>query len=166
MIHLYLTTKSPDQDFWENRVELANDEMHSPNSYWEATGTWLLGTWRFSLNQRWRSLLSWVWNLVNIRSIPLVHLLSPAWVVPGDAERKTRQSVLHEYFRSSSQANPASLWPNGGFLLLSYLFSSCSFFFVIGCFDVVWISYTADSWTALCVLRGMCVLRSYVDFLQ
>lgn len=123
---------------WENRVELANDEMHSPNNYWEATGTrhgcWGLGGSHWIRDEDPCSHGSGI--LINFRSMPLVSLLSPLRWFQEMLKERQGQSVCHEYFRGSSQANPLSLWPNRGFLFLSYLFSSCSFF----CYWLFWCS--------------------------
>lgn len=143
---------------WENRAELANDEMHSPNNYWESTGTtqgcWGLGGSHWIRDEDPCSHGSGI--LINIRSIPLVSLL---WVLRWFQKMLT----CLEYFRGSSQANPVSLWPREGFLSLSYLFSSCWFF----CYWLFWCSMNIIySWllnNSMRVVWYMCVV---MDFFQ
>ena len=146
---------------WENRVESANDEMHSPNNYWEATGTpqgcWGLGGSHWIRDEDPRSHGSQI--LINVRSIPLVSLL---WVFRWFQKMLT----CLEYFRGSSQANPVSLWPHGGFLSRSYLFSSCSFFLLL----VVLMSYeyhiqlTPEQLYACCVVYVCCYGYVWIFF--
>ena len=120
---------------WENRVELANDEMHSPNNYWEATGTrhgcWGLGGSHWIRDEDPCSHGSGI-------LISGVCLLSPCCLLFGGSRRRWKEDKSSQCAMSTSEAahrqtlSPCDLM--GGFL--SYLFSSCSFF----CYWLFWCS--------------------------